>query len=68
MGRLGCYGARPKCLWALPPQSPGALFAASEGMHTKDDRYANFFLFTEQEVEILCGAKGHVRSLLENLI
>jgi len=29
-------------------------------MHAKDDRYANFFLFTEQEVEILCEAKGHI--------
>ena len=38
-------------------------------MHAKDDRYTNLlFLFTEQEVEILCGAKGHVRSLLEDLI
>ena len=32
-------------------------------MDAVDDRYANFFLFTEEEVELLCGPKGHVRSL-----
>jgi len=34
-------------------------------MHAQDDRYANFFLFTEQEVEMLCKAQRHVRSLSE---
>jgi len=29
-------------------------------MHANDDRYAKFFLFTEEEVEILCEAQGHM--------
>jgi len=29
-------------------------------MHARDDRYVKFFLFTEQEVAILCGAKSHM--------
>jgi hypothetical protein len=30
-------------------------------MHAEDDRYGNFFLFTEREVDILCKAHNRVR-------
>jgi len=35
-------------------------------MHAEDDRYAKIFLFTEEEVEILCNthADGRVRAML----
>ncbi|KIL58636.1 hypothetical protein M378DRAFT_311289 [Amanita muscaria Koide BX008] len=32
-------------------------------MHAEDDRYAKFFLFTEEEVEILCNAHERVLSI-----
>jgi len=37
-------------------------------MHAEDDRYANLFLFTAKEVEILCETHGRVRALLTYLL